>query len=177
MGRLFFLRILIHFNNILREYEYTILQFSWKYLLLSLDNLFDIYFICIIFYKNLSKVEKYTGNLFHICYYDIKIMLKLIIVMQHICIVIHFVILWKEARYSEILIIDIADYEIDEKRGWVRTSMIFRVRADQWNFWKALACTRRIGLYGRSRNSRLLRGMRNTQSDHLVNLFRLIANE
>lgn len=88
-----------------------------------------------------------------------------------------FATLRKEVRDLKRPIIDIADCEIDGKHDWVRAGMISRVRADQWNFWKALACTRGIGLYGRSRNSRLLRGTRNIRSDHLVNLFRLIANE
>lgn len=53
----------------------------------------------------------------------------------------------------------------------------YPVRADQWNFWKVLACTRGIGLHGRGRNSRLLEGTGNIRSDLWENLFRLIANE
>lgn len=52
-----------------------------------------------------------------------------------------------EPRDPERPIIDTADCEINGKRDWVRESDT-RVRADQWNFWKVLACTRRIGLYG-----------------------------
>jgi len=51
----------------------------------------------------------------------------------------------------------------------------YLVRADQWNFWKVLACTRGIEL--RERNSRLLQGTTNIPSDLSGSLFRLIANE